>query len=62
MCMECTEAIAKSDCGKTESLENPTGARERRNVLKVGHSLREGKKCLCKAGFGCYLDVWGIRE
>lgn len=31
-----------------ESQENPTRDRERRNVLKLGHSLREGgKKCLC---------------
>lgn len=44
-----SEAAANFDCGTEESQENLTGARKRRNVLKLGHSLREGgKKCLCR--------------
>lgn len=41
---ECNEAAEHIDCGTVESQENPSGAREWRNVLKLGHSLREGGK------------------
>lgn len=37
-------AVADFDCGTVKSQENPSGARARRNVLKLGHSLREGVK------------------
>lgn len=53
-----THSVIKRNfqCGTVESLENPTAARERRNVLKVGHSLKEGKSvcvnvCVSKAKF-----------
>lgn len=44
---EFTEALVHFDCGTTESLENPSGATEWRNVLKVGHRVREGGKSVC---------------
>lgn len=37
----CSEALAKFDCETVKSQENPAGARAKRNVLKLGHSLRE---------------------
>lgn len=44
---ECTETVVKFNCENVESQENPRGAREGRNVLKLGHSLREERKCAC---------------